>query len=112
MQALWQQLDAPTQQVIIAAVAGLLAGPILSVLQQVVTVAKWPPGLTLDSSTAKKRVVSVIAACLPAAIAAADTHNWQPVLAAGVVAWAAGQATHGARKRRARVTADAPEDPA
>jgi len=56
--------------------------------------------------------VSVIAACLPAAIAAADTHNWQPVLAAGVVAWAAGQATHGARKRRARVTADAPEDAA
>ena len=94
-----------------AALCGALAGPLLSILQQVATASKLKlPGLNLDSSTCAKRGASVLLACIPAAIAAAETNNWQPVVTAGVTAWVLGQGTHAVRKRAAAKAApvDAP----
>ena len=106
LKATWDALGTTGQ----AALCGALAGPLLSVLQQVVTLSKLKlPGLRLDSSTCAKRAASVLLACIPAAIAAAETSNWQPVVTAAVVAWIAGQGTHKVAKARAKKT-PIPED--
>ena len=82
-----------------AALCGVLAGVVLSLLQRLYTVSKLP-GLNVDSTTLRKRVVSVLATVIPAALVAYETRNWQPVVTVAVVAWFSGQGTHAATKAK------------
>jgi hypothetical protein len=98
LKALWDAIGTDGQ----AALGGAIAGPVLSIIQQLLTLSKLKfPGLNLTSSTCAKRAASIILACIPLAITATQTRDWQPVALAGVVAWLAGQATHKATKAKA-----------
>jgi len=95
MQELWTSLGPEGQ----AAICGALSGIVLWALQRAYTVSKLP-GLNPASTNCRKRVASVVAACVPAAVLASQTRDWRPVLTVGVVAWVVGQGAHRASKRR------------
>ena len=95
MQELWTALGPEGQ----AAICGALSGIILWALQRAYTVSKLP-GLNPSSTKLKKRIVSLVAACVPAAILASQTRDWRPVVTVAVVSWFAGQGAHRASKRR------------
>ena len=93
LQTLWSQLGPDGQ----AAVIGLLAGVVMWALQAAYTISPLP-GLDPNTPNRRKRIIALLAVVVPAAIAAATTRDWTPVVVGAVLALASQQSSHRAAK--------------
>ena len=90
---LWSSLDPQAQ----FAIAGVLAGAVLWLVQKYWTACPFVGWLGPDSSTARKRLTAVILAAVGAVIAGQG--DWQQTFAAFVTLFTASQAAHNLTRR-------------
>ena len=93
MLELWQGLDPQAQ----FAIAGVVAGAVLWLVQKYWTACPLLGWLGKDSSTARKRLAAVILAAVSAAVAGQG--DWQQTIAVFLTVFTASQAAHNLTRR-------------